>query len=64
MDTQEKTEQMVREIAGFMANSQAGLDEVLEEYCHGMSVKQIDEIEDLYHKMRISGKLATIKGVQ
>lgn len=56
--------QMVREIAGFMKENQAGLDEVLEEYCSGMSSKKMDSIEDLYYEMERSGELEDVKGVQ
>lgn len=47
-----------------MKENQAGLDEVLEEYCSGMSSKKIDSIEDLYYKMKESGELDDIEGVQ
>ena len=64
MYNQEEKKQMVREIAGFMKENQAGLDEVLEEYCSGMSAKEIDSIEDLFYEMSDSPDLDEIKVVQ
>ena len=60
MYNQEEKKQMVREIAGFMKENQAGLDEVLEEYCSGMSAKEIDSIELRFNSLKNKTKPKTI----